>query len=725
MKFFKKLLISSVAVPFFVPVLAEDTLKITVTGTRSERPVETFPGSIEVMELDEINSKNTSDTIDILDDFVGVSFENIYSSKTGYKGNYNAGKINIRGVDGNRILMMIDGVRLPESYIYGDYYVLGRAKYINFDTLKAVEIFKGPASSLYGSDALGGLVYFRSLAPGDFLDDDQNYSVNIPFSYDSSNDGFKESIKIASKLSDNLSSLFIFTKEDSSEYKVKTDSIYLDDFTNKGNNFFANLEYKINDNSKVNLIGDFVDRDVDSTMASGNLDVLSYTSHKTNSNTESNRLNLVYNYDNKEKLNFFDKAKVSLFSQYQRIDDNYDRVYSAYNFSTRSYTPANKDQDYYLKNTSYGGEIQLNSTVKANNKDHKLTYGVDFSSFDTLRLQTTIDNLAGSTDVAKYNPDTVTQKLGVYIQDEFSSGKFDFIAGLRYDNYELDATSDSTFVGSDNSLGSDDPLAADHSSDAFSPSLVASYNWSPELSTYFKYAKGFRSPSYMNINSSRNETYYTTLSNPDLKAEKSDTFEFGLKRNTKKQNLAANVFISKYKDFIEAYKCIENCGARSGLVFQSQNATDAEIWGAEFNSTYFLKEERYGTSFNTKIAYTKGDNNTDNVPLTTIQPFDGEFSIRYNTEDDSWLHALTANYVGEPRVESGTATFVPESYFTFDFSTRYKYSDSLELTAGVHNILDKRYYNYQSVQGLAADLTNLTRYSEPGRSFKLGFNWKF
>ena len=96
------------------------------------------------------------------------------------------------------------------------------------------------------------------------------------------------------------------------------------------------------------------------------------------------------------------------------------------------------------------------------------------------------------------------------------------------------------------------------------------------------------------------------------------------------------------------------------------------IWGAEL--TYLLlKEERYGTSFNTKIAYTKGDNNTDNVPLTTVQPFDGEFSIRYNTEDDSGLHALTANYVGDQE-ESGTATFVPESYFTFDFSTRYKYS---------------------------------------------------
>ena len=101
--------------------------------------------------------------------------------------------------------MMVDGIRLPEQYFFGDYYILGRSNYINFDTLKAVEVFKGPASSLYGSDALGGLVYFRSLSPSDVLEPAENYSFTVPFSYDSANDGTKESIKFATKFSDNSS----------------------------------------------------------------------------------------------------------------------------------------------------------------------------------------------------------------------------------------------------------------------------------------------------------------------------------------------------------------------------------------------------------------------------------------------------------------------------------------------------------------------------------------
>ena len=92
----------------------------------------------------------------------------------------------------------------------------------------------------------------------------------------------------------------------------------------------------------------------------------------------------------------------------------------------------------------------------------------------------------------KDQPDTTTSRFGIYLQDEVSYGKLDFIAGVRYDNYDLDAEADAIFLASSD-VGT--PLAADHSSDALSPSLVASYNWNPSFSTYAKYAKGFRAPS--------------------------------------------------------------------------------------------------------------------------------------------------------------------------------------------------------------------------------------
>ena len=704
MKIFQKLLISSVATSFLVPVLAQDTLKITVTGTRSERPVETFPGSIDVIDQEDIQSKNTADVIDILDDLPGVSFENIFSSKSGFKGGYDGGNVNIRGVDRNRVLMMVDGIRLPEQYFFGDYYVLGRANYVNFDTLKAVEVFKGPASSLYGSDALGGLVYFRSLSPNDILEDGKNTTVIVPASYNSANNGFKESIKLATKFSENSSGLFIFTREDSSEYKVKAANKYLDNESKTGNNIFTNLEFGINDNSKLNIIGEFINRESDIKMASGNLDVLGYTKKDTNSITIRDRVSLSYNFKSPNSSSFIDEAKASIFNQYARIEDNFDRVVGSRDL----------DHDYYLKNDSFGGEVQLESSL---NDSHNLTYGLEYNSFESSRLRKTITNTTGAVENKKDQPDTTTKRFGIYLQDEVSYGKFDFIVGVRYDNYNLDAQSDSIFV---NSSDAGTPLAADHSSDAFSPSIVASYNWNPNLSTYAKYAKGFRAPSYMEINSSRNPGYYTTLSNPDLKAETSNTYEIGLKHNSKKHNFAASAFLSEYEDFIEAYKLVG-----PGAIYKSVNASNAEIWGGELSSTYYLNEARYGTSFLTTFAFAQGDNTTDDEPLETVQPFNGKFSIRYNTEDDKWLHALTINYVGEPRVKSGTTTFVPDSYVTLDLTTKYRYSENFDLSAGLYNLTDERYYNYQNVKGLATDLENLTRYSQPGTSVRIGFNWKF
>ena len=60
LKLYKKLLISSVVATFVVPVLAQDTLKITVTGTRSPKPVDSYPGTIDVIDKDELSIKSGS-----------------------------------------------------------------------------------------------------------------------------------------------------------------------------------------------------------------------------------------------------------------------------------------------------------------------------------------------------------------------------------------------------------------------------------------------------------------------------------------------------------------------------------------------------------------------------------------------------------------------------------------------------------------------------------------
>ncbi|MGT2430629.1 TonB-dependent receptor plug domain-containing protein [Cupriavidus basilensis] len=84
---------------------------------------------------------------------------------------FGAGSINIRGIEANRVLLMVDGVRLPDYYNGGGPSNLSSATRDapEFSFLKRVEVLRGPASSLYGSDAIGGVVSYVTKDPEDLM----------------------------------------------------------------------------------------------------------------------------------------------------------------------------------------------------------------------------------------------------------------------------------------------------------------------------------------------------------------------------------------------------------------------------------------------------------------------------------------------------------------------------------------------------------------------------
>ena len=74
----------------------------------------------------------------------------------------------IRGVGDDRVLTQVDGVPTIDEYNFGAF-MTARRDIVDVDALKTVEIVRGPASSLYGSDALGGVVSFLTKDPEDYL----------------------------------------------------------------------------------------------------------------------------------------------------------------------------------------------------------------------------------------------------------------------------------------------------------------------------------------------------------------------------------------------------------------------------------------------------------------------------------------------------------------------------------------------------------------------------
>ena len=93
--------------------------------------------------------------------------------------------------------------------------------------------------------------------------------------------------------------------------------------------------------------------------------------------------------------------------------------------------------------------------------------------------------------------------------------------------------------------------------------------------------------------------------------------------------------------------------------------------------------------------------------------------------DGKWDAKLTNTYVAKARVESGTTTFVPDSYNVSDLELTYKPNDKYLISAGIYNLFDEAYYNYQDVKGKATDLSNLTRFTQPERHVKVGATIRF
>ena len=688
-------------------------IKITVTGTKTPRKTTEYPGSVTVLEGDEINSNQTPTLRNLFKDIPGVSTKK--RTRSGINWIEGQEDVNIRGMEGDRVLMQVDGIKLP-TYYYSGYWNFGRGSYVDFNTLKSVEILKGPASTLYGSDALGGVITFKQLSPSDLLTPDEKYSFDIPAYYDGSNSGTGQAIKLATKLSDNLSGLFILTNENAGDPSIKADDKYINGGESSGNTIFTNLEYQFNDFSKGNFVAENINKSTDEDPTkSANLPA-GHTYLDSETDTETTRYSISYVFDNPSNQKFLQYSKVKAYIQDIKVDNIFTSRRSSYG------RPVDQTRDQPFEHSSFGAELQLRSDREIGNNMHKITYGIDFSKSDNERLRKVTNNTTKSVDNLKDTPDSEITRTGIYLQDEIEVNKnLDLIAGIRFDNFDLDAESDAAYIA--NGTGVLDPK--DYSESAFSPKLSAIYKVNPSLSIYGLYARGFKAPTYVDINSSFTNTRYRyeTLSNPDLKPETSDTFEIGMRKFTDKFDWNISGYLSKYDDFIDQFT---NTGRVNGMTqYKSTNKDEVEIYGTEISGEYRFNPDSTGISLIGSLAYAHGENTKTDEALDSIEPLTAIAILRYKTSDNKVTIDLKNTHVGGPRVESGTTTFVPDAYNKVDLVGNLKQSERLEFDLGVYNLFDERYYYYSDVKALSKTAANLEGYSQPSRHIKAGFNFRF
>lgn len=250
------------------------------------------------------------------------------------------------------------------------------------------------------------------------------------------------------------------------------------------------------------------------------------------------------------------------------------------------------------------------------------------------------------------------------------------------------------------------------------------------VSVYGNLATGFKSPGAAQLNSFfENVTgFYKTIPNPDLKPETSRTLELGVRGQAGMVEWDAAAFHGRYKDFIEELVQVAGSGSpTSPLVFQSVNRQAVRISGFEVKGAVRVNAV---TGIKFALGHTQGRDTAANKPLNSVNP--RKFMVGVDHKWGTWNLGATVTHVAgksAPDIHNtlaGTDTqFATRAYTTLDVKAHWQLNKGTKLTAAIHNLTNKKYWEWTNVRGIASSSAILDSYTAPGRSVSVALSTDF
>jgi hemoglobin/transferrin/lactoferrin receptor protein len=706
--------------------------KISVTATRGPRDVEDIAGTVTVKTSDEITAEMSTDIKDLIRYEPGISVANS-PARFGLAG------FNIRGIEGNRVQIRIDGVRTSDAFSIGSFSD-ARRNLIDLDAVKTVEIIRGPASALYGSDAIGGVVSFVMKDPLDYIEAGKSHFVSGRSGYQSDDHGWFGGSTLALG-NETFSGLLTYTHRDGeeTENQGKVDS---QDRTRTepnpqaydSDNVLTKFLWKPADDQTLRLTVN-ADRSNTQTNVLSNVGVSgTVNTQRQSGDDEQKRTRISLSHELLIATPLFDTFEWQAY--WQKSETEQRTSEQRFTTTTGPISTVTRDRVFEFDQTLKGIDLLLRKDISAGSVDNLLTYGIETYWTDTEQLRTgiqrnlstgaTTSNIAPDNFPVRDFPNTRSRQLALYVQDEISfGGQWRLIPALRVDDYRLDPKPDAIFIA-DNPGVSTSRI----SETSVSPKLGVVWNFAENLSAYAQYAHGFRAPPYndVNIGFTNLAFGYTAIANPDLKPEKSDGYEVGLHGSFGKSDWSLATYYTDYDDLIDSLVTV---GVRNGLqVFQSQNLSSARIYGVELRGQFDLASAATGLQgwkLRSSIAYSRGDNRVTDQPLNSVDPLKGVLGIAYQPDVGNWGVELVGTAVeGKSRVDQTVSPqFQPGGYVTLDLLAHVNFGERAQVNVGVFNLTDKSYFDWSDVRGRLPTDTTIDRYTRPGINASISGTLRF
>lgn len=692
--------------------------QIVVVANKSERSVREIAANVTVVSREDINANLATSVAEVFRYTPGVDYE-ASGSRFGTEG------INIRGIGGNRVAMLVDGVPLSDQFDVGSFSNATR-DFINAGLIQRVEVLHGPASALYGSAAIGGVVAVSTPDPADLTDReatggdavvtwrgaDQSTHGTGMFAMGDSSLGLLIGGSLRS--GQELDSAAVNNSLDLRDYERRSALVKFVADDRFGRTWRVGLIHQDSD----------VFSDLNSMLGTGR--------YRTTSALEGNdeyTLDLIstaYEFGSPDAWvdagvlrAFYEAAEISQASLDERA---------------LSSTPTSIDRYFSFDQEIRGVELNLQKALTGTRASHKLGIGVEYRERETTEYRdglstnmldgTSTSTILGEVFPLRDFPISVSKEWGAYIEDTMTIGDWSLIGAIRADRYDLSPKNDPMYA-------EDYPFASpvSLSESDVSPKIGLIYRLNPETDVYVQYSHGFRAPPYEDANIGLEIPFfnYRAIPNPDLKSESSDGFDIGIRWQGVNSGVRLSAFRTGYTDFIESKVRLGLDPVSGRILFQSQNIAKTVIEGVEAGGHIDFQGALEKFSVDGSLYLASGENRENDQALNSVGPGQGVIGVTWRGASQDRRVRLQATFTDswDSRDESGGELFKPAGYAVFDLYFTQRIGERTTFHAGLLNLMDRTYWNWSDVRGLSPSDPVIPYLAQPGRnvSASINFNW--
>lgn len=695
-----------------IVLLIEDPVRldeIVVSVNRWEQSKTEIPNKIETINAEEVLHYNPQTTADLLGTKGGVFIQ---------KSQMGGGSPMIRGFSANRVLLVIDGIRMNNAiYRSGN---LQNVISLDANSIESTEVIFGPGSVIYGSDALGGVMSFTTLKPRLSTSDKNAVSGKIMSRTVSAN--FEKTIHGTFNYGTNKWAALLSTtytdfddlhmgSNGPAEY-LRPEYVLHGDFDgtdkiiqNKNSEIQKYTAY-----SQFNILGKLRYR------PNEYLDINFSANHSQTSDIPRYDRLIVYRngalrygdwYYGPQKWTLFSgqlqyKKECTLFDKLSLISGYQLYTESRNNRSRNSAELQNRqeDLDIFSMNLDFG---------KTFDKRNELFYGFETYTNkvnSTGFVQDLLTNVSEKI-ASRYPTDADYGSLAGYISYKLNlNDEFILQAGSRYTHTWLNGTFDNRYYNF--------PFDGFNMKNAaLNGNIGVVWHPTSEWQINLNASTGFRSPNIDDVAKVfDSEPGNVIVPNPNLKPEYAQNIEIGIIRSyASKARIEISGFYTRLKDAMVRRDFTLN-GQDSimydGILSQVEalvNADAADIYGGSFIFEYL-----FTTNIRTRndLTITHGKD-SDGYPIRHAPPTFGSSHLIY--EKQKWFIDLFADYSGKldyeqlaPSEQDKPYMYATDengnpyspSWWTLNLESSYTMNRILTFSGGVENILDKRYRTYSS-----------------------------